>query len=214
MSRRWLALASVLAAPALLLAGGCGLPAEERPQALAPEELPDDLLDPNPSATSSLPASGPTVIVYFLQETPNGIRLAPVERRVRDAGTPEDRLAALFAGLDEEEPDEGLSTQIPADTLLRDVQLSRSTDEVTIDVSGDLLSIQGGSLSQAFAQIVWTATEPSAGAYRNVRFLIDGTPQSILDGDGVEQEGSVTRADYSRFSPPQPDTTSTVPPPP
>jgi spore germination protein GerM len=192
------------AALLLLLAGGCGVPEDDRPQALAREDLPPDLLDPDPSAETSLPESGPTVVVYFLQETPNGVRLAEVERRVADARTPDDRLAALFAGLDADEPDAGLSTQIPADTVLRDVDTNPEADEVIIDVSGDLLSsIEGRFLSQAFAQIVWTATEPSAGGYTNVRFLVDGVPQSVIDGDGVEQEGSVDRADYSSFSPPR-----------
>ena len=200
MTRRLSAVAALVA----LLLGACGLPEDDSPQALAREDLPADLLDPNPSASTSLPDSGRAVVVYFLEDTPNGVRLAEVERRVPDARTPEDRLVALFAGLDEDEPDEGLSTQIPADTVLRSVDTDPDADEVIIDVSGDLLtSIEGEFLSQAFAQIVWTATEPSAGGYTNVRFLVDGVPQSVIDGEGVEKEGAVSRADYSSFSPPR-----------
>ena len=44
---------------------------------------------------------------------------------------------------------------------------------------------------------MWTATEPDAGGYRQVRFLVDGEPTTVLDGDGAEQDGAVTRADYS-----------------
>lgn len=194
-----------LAALALaLLLGGCGVPEDDRPQALASEDVPPDLLDRDPSPVTSLPDSGPTVIVYFLQETPSGVRLAEVERRVRDARLPDDRLAALFAGLDADEPDAGLSTQIPADAVLRDVDTNPEADDVIVDVSGDLLTrIEGEFLSQAFAQIVWTATEPSAGGYTNVRFLVDGVPQPVIDGEGVQQEGAVDRADYSSFSPPR-----------
>jgi spore germination protein GerM len=198
---RWLA--ALLAALLLLLAGGCGLPEDSSPQALPRENLPPDLLDPNPSASSSVPDSGPTVVVYFLEERQNGVRLARVQRRVPNPRTPEDRLEVLFAGLEPDEPDAGLSTQIPADTVLRGVETDPETDTVIVNVSGDLLTrIEGPALSQAFAQIVWTATEPAAGGYDSVRFLVDGVPRTVIDGDGVERAGPVSRSDYSNFSPP------------
>jgi spore germination protein GerM len=188
---------------ASLLLLGCGLPEDDGPQAIAPENLPPDLLDPDPGSSTTLPQSAETstVIVYLLEETANGVRLAEVEREVTQANHPRGRLAALFAGLDEDEPDAGLSTQIPADTVLLGVETSAETDEVLVNVSGDLLTIEGEALAQAFAQIVWTATEPSAGGFNFVRFLVDGTPRTVIDGDGVEQEGAVDRADFSSFSP-------------
>ena len=198
MSRRLLATA--LAALVLI---ACGLPADDRPEAIAPDDLPADLLDPNPGSSTTVPEEGTEVVIYLLEETPNGTRLAEATREVQQAGIPDDRLTALFDGLLEGEADAGLSTQIPADTVLRDVDVQ--ADVVVIDVSSDLLSsIQGEALAQAFAQIVWTATEPSAGGYSDVRFLVDGAPLTVFDGEGVEQEGAVARADYSNLSPRRP----------
>jgi spore germination protein GerM len=193
-------LASTVAA---LVAAGCGLPADDEPQAIAPDDVPPDLLDPNPGSSTTLPESPgtTTVVVYLLEETAGGVRLAEAEREVRRGGIPDDRLAALFA-VDETEA--GLSTAIPADTVLRGVATDEEADEVVINVSGDLLTIQGDRLAQAFAQIVWTATEPSAGGYNFVRFLVDGASRTVIDGEGVEQEGAVDRADYSNLSPPDP----------
>ncbi len=199
MIRRALAACLVAVAAGPLLAG-CGLPADDSPQAIAPDDVPPDLLDPNPSSSTTVPAGGTEVVIYLLEETANGTRLAEATREVRQAGVPDDRLAALFDGLLRGESDAGLSTQIPADTVLRDVDVQG--DVVVIDVSGDLLSsIQGPALAQAFAQIVWTATEPSAGGHSDVRFLVDGTPGTVIDGEGVQQEGPVSRADYSNLSP-------------
>ena len=58
----------------------------------------------------------------------------------------------------------------------------------------------GEALAQAFAQMVWTATEPEAGGYTQVRFLVDGRPTTVIDGDGFEQD-VVMRRDYSELAP-------------
>ncbi len=201
MRRRRLAVGLATGVAALLLVA-CGLPEDDGPQAIAPENLPPDLLDPNPTSSTTQPPSATTrVTVYLLERTPNGIRLAEADRAVARAGVPDERLAALFRGLVEDESDAGLSTQIPTSTVLRGVETNVEADEVVIDVSGDLLSIEGEALAQAFAQIVWTATEPSAGGFNFVRFLVDGSPRTVIDGEGVEGEGAVDRADYSNFSP-------------
>jgi len=197
------AIAAVLA----LTVTGCGLPEDGGPQALAPENLPPDLLDPNPGTSTTLQESAgtTTVTVYILEETSGGIRLAPVEREVARAGNPDERvrarLATLFALPHDDELAAGLSTAIPADTVLRRVIVDQEADEVLIDVSGDLLTVVGDRLAQAFAQIVWTVSERGAGGYNRVRFLIDGASSTVLDGDGVVQEGAVARADYSNLTP-------------
>jgi len=192
---------------ALVVLGGCGLPSDDAPQTIAPENVPPDLLDPNPGSSTTLPESAgtTTVTVYLLEETSDGVRLTPVEREVTDASTPDERLRTLFSnGASPEELEAGIRSDIPADTVLMDVTTNRGTNEVVIDLSDDIFAIEGEALAQAFAQMVWTATEPDAGGYRFVRFLVEGEPTPVPDDELAEQEGAVTRASYSSYSPPQP----------
>jgi Sporulation and spore germination len=198
--RAWLV--ALVVAP-LVVAGACGVPADDEPQAIAGRDLPPDLLDPNPGSSTTLPESAgtTTVDVYLLDETPDGVRLAPVTREVARANRPNERLAALFGGATEAEIEAGITSGIPADTVLRGVTTDDESREVVIDLSDDIFTIEGEALAQAFAQMVWTATEPGAGGYRQVRFSVDGEPTTVLDGDGAEQQDTVTRADYDALRP-------------
>ncbi len=194
MSRRVvLALMSLLA-----LLGACGLSEDGSPQAIAPENLPPDLLDPNPGTSTTLPESPGTssVSVYFLEQVGGQDRLAEVRREVANPSDPGDRLDALFS-----QPTEaGLTTSIPADTRLRAVPvLDADAGELTVDLSSEFLSIEGPELAKAFAQIVWTVSE--LDEVDQVRFLVDGEEIRAQDADGVEQEGAVTRGDYNALAP-------------
>jgi len=188
---------------ALMLAAACGVPADGDPQPIAARDLPADLLDPNPGSSTTLPESArtTTVPVYMLEETTDGVRLVTVDREVTQARVPNERLAALFGGTTSNEIARGITSGIPADTVLLEVTADDDADEVMIDVSRDIFTIEGEALAQAFAQMVWTATEPGAGGYRQVRFSVDGEPTPVLDGDGAEQEGAVTRGDYNALAP-------------
>jgi len=188
-----LALMSLLA-----LLGACGLSEDGSPQAIAPENLPPDLLDPNPGTSTTLPESPGTssVSVYFLEQVGGQDRLAEVRREVANPSDPGDRLDALFS-----QPTEaGLTTSIPADTRLRAVPvLDADAGELTVDLSSEFLSIEGPELAKAFAQIVWTVSE--LDEVDQVRFLVDGEEIRAQDADGVEQEGAVTRGDYNALAP-------------
>ena len=184
------------------LVGACGVPADSEPKPIAARDLPGELLNPNPGSSTSLPESGATTVpVYMLESTPEGIRLVAVDRGVAEAGTPEERLVQLFGGTSDDETTAGITSSIPAGTVLRDVTVDEESDEVTIDLSEDFFSIEGEALAQAFAQIVWTATEPEAGGFSQVRFSVDGEPTAVLDGQGNNQEGPVRRASYDEFAP-------------
>jgi spore germination protein GerM len=194
-------LAALLATLALL--GACGLTEDDGPQAIAPENLPPDLLDPDPGTSTSTtltPAGTDLVRVFYLEEVRGEVRLAEVKRKVADRADPGDRLVALFAQPTEPEADRGLVTSIPADTRLRAMPvLDEETSELVLDLSSELLSIEGPELSKAFAQIVWTVTE--LDSVDQVRFLVDGKEVSALDAGGAEQDGPVDRSDYNTFRP-------------
>jgi spore germination protein GerM len=187
----------------LAVGGACGVPADDGPQVIASRDLPADLLDPNPGSSTTLPESAgtTTVDVYLLEETGDGVRLVSVPREVTQARVPNERLATLFNGAQAPEIESGITSGIPGDTVLLDVTTDEENREVMVDVSDDIFTIEGEALARAFAQIVWTATEISAGGYRQVRFSVEGEPTPVLDDDGAEQEGPVTRAHYDAFRP-------------
>jgi spore germination protein GerM len=107
---------------------------------------------------------------------------------------------------------QGLLTSIPADTVLIDTKLDDASGELTIDLSRSLFDIQGQELRNAFAQLVWTATD--VPGVRSVRFLVAGNEYRVPDENGIEQPGAVTRANYASLAPTPVTTTvpSTVPP--
>jgi spore germination protein GerM len=194
----------LLALVALLaLMGGCGLSEDARPQAIPPENLPPDLLDPNPGSSTTLPESAGTtsVSVYFLEQVGDRERLVSVPREVNDPSSPGERVTALLTQPSATDQAQGFTTSIPADTKLLDVEENPKDKELVLHLSNQLFDVEGQELAKAFAQIVWTVTEPDAGDFRQVRFIVDSQPIRALDADGVEKEGAVTRADYTALAP-------------
>jgi spore germination protein GerM len=182
----------------LALVGGCGLSEDSGPQAIAPQNLPPDLLDPNPGTSTTIleTPSTSSAQVYFLKEAGDETRLAAVERTVANRSDPGDRIVALLS-----QPTEaGLTSSIPADTRLRSTPvLDEDAHELTVDLSSEFLSIEGPELAKAFAQVVWTVSELEG--VQKVRFLVDGEEIRAQDADGVEQEGAVSRLNYRALAP-------------
>ncbi len=187
---------------AVVLLGGCGISADGEPQAIAPEDLPPDLVDPNPVSSTTLPPSPGTtsIAVYFLTTEGDRERLIEVQREVTDLD-PRKRIDTLLSGpAEDEREEEGITTVIPGDTALIDIQLDPSGVEAVIELSEDLYDIEGEELAKAFAQIVWTVTEVDSGV-RRVRFIIDGVEIRIPDDESVERDGAVSRVDYANLAP-------------
>jgi spore germination protein GerM len=189
----------VVAVLALVLAS-CGVSADGDPQVIAPERLPPDLLDPNPSTTTTLsPTQTVPVTVYLLRQSSEGTVVVPVEREVTNATEPGQRIAALLdAQPTAAEQARGLSSAIPPDVELLEAALNRDDRVLSIDLSGEFFAIQGPLLSNAFAQIVYTAAE--LDGVRTIRFRVDGRPQQAIDADGAQQN-SVDTSDYRALAP-------------
>lgn len=195
-SRRW---AAVLLAAVVGMAG-CGVTADGEPEVIAGDEIPAELLDPNPTTSTTLEGATASITVYLLQRTGSTTQLVPVAREVEDPGRAGERIEALLQPTSEEEKARGLTSSIPADTvLLGTPDLDAERQELTLDFSEELFAVEGTELSQAFAQIVWTVTELEG--VRRVLFLVEGEPQRAPDADGVEQDGAVSTADYWSLRP-------------
>lgn len=189
-----------------VLLAGCGLSADGEPRAIAAENVPADLLDPNPPTTSTtLPGSTATVMVtvYLVVRQGDTTRLASVEREVATganaADRAADRITALLQPTSAEEQRLGLISSIPTDTVLLDISPGATDNELVVNLSGALFDVQGKELANAFAQLVWTVTERDG--VRLVRFKVDGEAYRAPNADGVEQQGAVSRADYAALAP-------------
>lgn len=202
MSRRR-RVAALFASAALLVAtAGCGLSADDEPHAIEAEDLPSDLLDPNPPTSTTLPGSGVTALatVYLVVREGDTTRLTAVQREVGDPTSPGERIRALLAPPSAQEQEEGLISSIPSDTVLLDTSRpDPGSEELVVNVSGALFDVQGKELANAFAQIVWTVTE--IPGVRQVRFRVDGQAQRAINDEGVEQPGAVRRSDYDALAP-------------
>jgi spore germination protein GerM len=190
----------LLAALALVVGvGGCGLTPNDKPHAIAPGDLPADLLDPNPPTSTTIPGSTATITVYLVVREGDTTRLAPVAREAADASDAGALVAALLAPSSPEELQDGLTSSIPTGTTLIGTSRGDSDDELVVNLSGSLVDVQGPELANAFAQIVWTVTE--LDGVRKVRFQIDGAPQLATNDEGIEQPGAVMRSDYDALAP-------------
>lgn len=204
---RRLALRRLLAVGLVLALGlaGCGLSADGEPRVIAAENVPPDLLDPNPPTSTTLPGSAATamVTVYLVVRQGETTRLVPVEREVATgtnaAARAADRVNALLQPTSAEEQQLGLISSIPTDTVLLDIAAGASDNELVVNLSGALFDVQGKELANAFAQIVWTVTERDG--VRLVRFKVDGEAYRAPNAAGIEQQGAVSRADYASLAP-------------
>lgn len=181
----------------------CGLSENRDPQVIAADEIPSELLAANPSSSTTLAASPRTasVTVYLVSTVDGTTHLVPVQREVAAAGADRagDRLIALLAAPTKAELASGVITSIPSDTVLLDTDLDEATQELTIELSRSLFDVQGEELRNAFAQLVWTATELEG--IRRVRFVVDGEVYRTPDEAGIEQPGAVSRIDYRSLAP-------------
>lgn len=168
---------------------GCGLSADEEPQAITSE-----LLEPTERTVTTLTGTTTPATVYLLVRQGDATMLAEVERPVADPARPADRIEAVLEPVSAAEQARGFVSSIPADTVLLDTELDEDSGELLVNLSGALFDVQGKELANAFAQLVLTATE--IDGVESVRFEVDGEPYRAPNADGIEQEGAVTAADY------------------
>jgi spore germination protein GerM len=181
---------------AVAVLAGCGLPDDETPRDLAADDLPPDLLAPQPAASPTTPdgaATGQPVKIYLLGRE----RLRGVQRDVTLGAGPAKVIRRLLEGPTRTERRQGMRTAIPDGTTL--LASALRNDVLTIDLSNDIDSVQGEQQQAAIAQLVFTATELLD--VESVRFKIDGEQTDVPIDDGSLQARPVTRDDYADLRP-------------
>lgn len=174
----------------LLLAGlllaGCGL---------SPDAAPRDLPEDERNLVSSQTATGGQA------EGPDRIYLgAPGEERLlrsvpRDAISRRDLVEILLAGPNGDELDQQYTTFLPANLELNTT--FKQGPLLFLDVSQELAELTGQPLSQALAQIVYTATELEG--VERVQITVDGKPVSWPRPVGGNTAAPLSVYDYPGF---------------
>jgi spore germination protein GerM len=123
--------------------------------------------------------------IYFTGPADGASTLVAVPRTVQARGAEAVLRAAfeaLLAGPTAEERARGLSTEIPAGTRLRAVNVSEGV--ATVDLT-EAIAAAGGSSSMLgrLWQIVYTGTQHAAA--QQVRLIIEGQERAGLGGEGV-----------------------------
>jgi germination protein M len=177
---------------------------EPDPDPTPTEEPTPEPAEPTPAAPSDdddAVAGTSKVRLYFL--APGGGTparadpfLVSVQREL--PSTPRIALATLRALVDgpsaaDEARIDGISTAVPASTLVLDVAIDDGL--ATVNLSREFES-GGGSLSMfgRLAQVVYTVTQfPTVD---EVQLELDGRPVTVFSGEGIEIDGPMARADF------------------
>ncbi|MBE7382751.1 MAG: GerMN domain-containing protein [Leptolyngbya sp. SIO1E4] len=159
----------------------------------APTSDPINVPDPPEAEIAAEPNQRQSTI-YWVSTQGEEIALAPVAVDLPEGETPENTLTLAFADLMTGPADSNgeAATTIPEQTEL--VALTVESDGVHVDLSNEF-TVGGGSASMIgrLAQVVYTATtlEPETPVWISV----DGSPLTLLGGEGLEVRQPVTRSD-------------------
>lgn len=182
----------LLASAVALLLPACG--GDGGPIEVAPRDIPFSLA--RTQAPSPEPTTERSLTVYFVR----GNRLVPATRQVPAKDSDVDAaMQALLDGPTTGERGTGITSEIPADTSLLQVQVLDFVAEV--DLSSEF---QGPAPPEGIvlrvAQVVWTLVNlPQITA---VRFLIDGELIGVVTDHGNAIQRPVTAPDYASVAPP------------
>jgi hypothetical protein len=174
-------------AMAVALLTACGVSPDASPRDLPRDE---QVIAPLPVATGGQ-AEGPDRIYLA----------APGETRLlrsvsRDTVSRRDLLEVLLAGPNDDELDQQYTTFLPAKLELIDT--FQQGPLLFVDLSGEILELTGQPLSQALAQIVYTATELEA--VKRVQITVDGQTKSWPRPVGGNTAAPLSIYDYPGFA--------------
>jgi Sporulation and spore germination len=221
---------AVAAVVAILIAalslGGFGVPTDASPQPINSGAVPFGLLSNSSPPVPSNPNHNKLsqhVILYFVGPIGHLVAAdALIDPPVSPTSTLNELLNGPAGALNGQQAD--LQTAIPSGTTLYSVKIASGL--ATIDLSSDIESASGQQLIQAFAQLVYTVTSPSAcpvlakkisklelpptttttvGAHSSanplcadkVLFKVSGAPVLVPTETGEEASQAVSRANYA-----------------
>lgn len=187
-----------LGALGLLLATACAVPTNDDPVELSGSIVPDTTTS---TSTTSPETATREAVVYMLETSDSGTVLRRVPREVEVGSGVQGVLANLFTV--RPRPDVPLEVDLNSAIPESATLLSAATDPedptlLVVDVRGLFGNegVQGATLRNALAQIVWTATEGDPTL--RVVFRQDGERRQALVDNLESTDEAVDRDDYQR----------------
>ena len=185
---------ALLAAAALTMAAGCGVPTDDEAHLADADDVPFGLLEAE-REDGAASSEGTTVAEVYLYA--EGERtLIPVARRVEDQALAT-VLEQVERGPTDSESAAGLRSALTDSDVIVGTDITGTT--ATVDLADSFSTISGSEQLVAIAQLVYTAT--ATGEVSQVVFTLEGRPVEIPHGDGSLTGGPVTRDDYREVGP-------------
>jgi hypothetical protein len=173
-----------LLAVAVFAVSACGIQPDAGPRDIPDEDQTVIIADGSTGDTSA--AGGDRIFLVGSGED-KLLRSVP-----REAVSPEDLIRILLLGPNEDEIEAQFTTAIPSTTELLSV---RSQGNVLfIDLTEELTELTGGGLTQALAQIVYTANQLEG--VEAVQVTVNGSALSWPKGTGDSTTGTLRIYDY------------------
>jgi hypothetical protein len=162
---------------ALVVVAGCGIPRDSAPRPIAAADVQFNLLGASTTAPPATNSGAVTGNLYFI----SGDRLHKVERQVQNS-TPDAVIDALLAGVAPE--DGSVRSAIPPGTQRVS---TRFEDKVLIiELTPEILGQQGQEQKNAFAQLVFTASDIES--VFGVRFVVGGQFVNVPTDSGASDQ--------------------------
>lgn len=193
----------VLVLAVFLVATGCGVQNDADPRPLATADVPFDLLAPATSVGTAQAGEDDVTGTVWLVDN-SGLLARGSRRPVDPPVTVEKIVTALLQPVTDAEANAGLRSNIVSGTRLLSVD-GPVEGLVTLDLSGEFLTVSRELQRLALAQMVFTVTGlPNVD---RVLFRFDGNPAEVPGaGDELTAE-PLTRKDFAQFDPSAPTTT-------
>jgi spore germination protein GerM len=187
---------------AAVLGTGCGLSTNDEPEAIK-DNVPSDLVDSEAAAPDGSQLSGLTATVHVWFTTTDADQNTRLVRRDREVPQPPTQSSVLEALIQDPptnaERVDDISTAIPEDVKLTAQPQQRGDGVLIVNLSDAFYELQGATARNAFAQIVYTATQmPNVDM---VQFELDGEPFTAVNGDGQAVTGPLGRSSYEKLKP-------------
>lgn len=193
------ALGPVAAAVTMTLAavlGGCGVPVDGGPTALARSAVPFALLSPAPESRTSTTLASPLEVPITIFLVGSSEHLVAVARAVpASQESLTTVLSALVDGPTQAEAAAGLQSAIPPQTTVLGSSIT-TAGLATVNMAGSFGQLVGPAQIEAVAQIVFTATSLSGVNVTGVSFELGGQPIEVPVASGAQ----VPVANQSQFA--------------
>jgi spore germination protein GerM len=179
-----------------LAGAGCGIPTQQGPNTILPNQVPFGLLSSEPPSTTTTQPRLSSLVPVKIYLLTRDQQLTAVERYVFSPAPLNSVLAALVSGPTASDSSSGLTSAVPSDVTILGAQLVGSS--VTVNLSSSYSSVTGASAEQAAAQIVATVVAQD-GLGTGVLFEIDGQHINVQVASGAMVPGPVY---LLQFAPP------------